>query len=679
MSAEMNQWIMDTMLSMTLLMAFVLLIRKPVSHFFGAKVAYALWALPVARLFMPILTLEAPAVVEPVDPSGVTAATITELAMAAPTEPVSAGALASVDWFLIALIVWIGGAGMLFISKLASYTQFREDIVSDGQLVGRHGNIRILETAAVGGPLAFGLFQKYIAVPTNFFRNYSPRERELVLEHEIAHHEAGDLFANFAGLLILSLHWFNPIAWFAWVAFREDQETACDARILQKSGQDVRAVYGRTIAKSASGHQLGFVSPLNQKDKIKGRLKMLGKAEQSGFRKKLGMLMVGASTVVALPATATVVYTEADIVGEAEAPSKGIPVTSDAFYVFSDDKLSIVGEEYKGKYRYRIRNGDQKFEFLTVARLTEEELGRRAAKLTGMPVPSLTPPKPPSPPRSPVSLKSPSKPAAPLWPAPVSSDDDNKAVNITMLNGSKDFDNDEQFVHRVKHNGRTVVLRTNERLSAEEIREQVKEAEESRLEAEAELREHVRELRAHKREMKAQQREMRKELLEMERELERARREVDQAMRESQREVERSVKEAEREAREAKRHSSRVWSIANKVSEISFSPKAPRAPRPAKPTRAVTEPQLDCASMNKQFAFGGRKNELTNHALAAIAGCGTFKVSIDEKKLMKITLRGLERDRAEVAKCEDSEKLKAKKLRAYDRDIQKLKARLSMT
>lgn len=632
MSAELNQWILDTMISMTLLLAFVLLIRKPVSHYFGAKVAYALWALPVARLFMPILTLEAPvAPVETSEPALVAGATMSELAMIVPTEQVATGALASIDWFLIAIVIWVGGAGMLFISKLASYIQFREDIVSDGQLVGRHANIRILETAAVSGPLAFGLFQKYIAVPTDFFRNYSPRERELVLEHEIAHHESGDLFANFAGLLVLSLHWFNPVAWFAWVAFREDQETACDARILQKSGQEVRAIYGRTIAKSASGHQLGLASPLNQKDKIKGRLKMLGKVEKTGFRKKLGMLMIGASTVVALPATATVVYTEAEIIGETK--------------------------------------------FDTSKKLNQEELSHRAGKTVG----NLTPPKPSAPQGSAISSTAPAKAVAPEWPEPVSLEGNENTVNITMLNGSKDFANDEQYVHRIKHNGRTVVLRTNRRLSAEEIREQVEEAEQSRLEADADLREHERELHEHKREVKEQAREMRHEMREMERELEEARVEVDRAMRETQREVERSVREAERAAKRAKRHTTRVWSISDQVSAISFAPKPPRAPRPAMPSRAVSKPQLDCAAMNKQIALGGPQGALTNHALGIIAGCTSFRVDINQKKVMKITLRGLEHDRSEAAKCDDDGKLKSRKLRAYDRDIKKLKARLSMT
>ena len=344
----MINWTMDTMVSMTLLMALVLIIRKPVSHFFGAHIAYLLWTLPFARLFMPTLTQKAPAP-ELVDAgiSGTVPGLLsTDIASSVGAEQVAMNMLASVDWVLVVLVIWLGGAGMLFISKLASYFQFREDIISDGQLVGRHGRIKILETAAVGGPLAFGLFEKYIAVPTNFFRDYAPRERELALEHEIAHHESGDLAANFVGLLILSLHWFNPVAWYAWVAFRQDQETACDARILQNGGRDLRAVYGRTIAKSVSGHQLGLASPLNQKNKIKDRLKMLGQSEKSTFRKRMGALMVGASSLVALPLTATVTYAV-----EAEAhPHEGeIAAVHDAASVSSRMKVVKKGN---GEYQY---------------------------------------------------------------------------------------------------------------------------------------------------------------------------------------------------------------------------------------------------------------------------------------------------------------------------------------
>lgn len=603
MSGELNQWIWDTMVSMTLLLLLVLAIRKPVGHFFGARIAYLLWILPVARLFMPTLTLEAPAEVEPVA-TFVTTAVGSDLAAAVPAQSSTFGALASLDWMMIALILWLGGAGLLFISKLAAYLQFREDIVADGRLISRHGNIKILETAAVSGPLAFGLFDKYIAVPTNFFRDYAPRERKLALEHEIAHHESGDLAANFVGLSILSLHWFNPVAWFAWIAFRQDQETACDARVLAQSGRDVRAVYGRTIAKSASGHRLGLASPLNQKDKIKGRLKMLGQSEKSPFRSRLGAGLVAIGTVIALPLTATVTYAEAvdpvDI-WEPEAPLAPLA------------------------------------------------------------------PAAPSAPTAQSAVAAPAAPSAPSAPAVVGD-----VTNITMLNGRKHYDPTGDYVHKIKHNGRTIILRTDKDLSEKEVREMVKEAEQSRLEADQALRESGWDSK----EMRSTMSEIDRELAEAKREMEQELREAQQEMREAQREAAREAREArrealaearqaQREARQAEREAREEARTEAGISSISFVTSS-----------KVSGP--DCTAMNKQIAMGG-KNGLTGQAWAVVAGCGGFEVKIDKAAMLKATLSGLEKDRAEAAKCTESKANRAQKLKDFDRSIAKVKAQLSMT
>ena len=589
MTGELNQWIWDTMVSMTLLLLLVLAIRKPVGHFFGARIAYLLWILPVARLFMPTLTLEAPAEVEPVA-TFVTTAVGSDLAAAVPAQSSTFGALASLDWMMIALILWLGGAGLLFISKLAAYLQFREDIVADGRLISRHGNIKILETAAVSGPLAFGLFDKYIAVPTNFFRDYAPRERKLALEHEIAHHESGDLAANFVGLSILSLHWFNPVAWFAWIAFRQDQETACDARVLAKSGRDVRAVYGRTIAKSASGHRLGLASPLNQKDKIKGRLKMLGQSEKSPFRSRLGAGLVAVGTVIALPLTATVTYAEA--VDPVDMSATDAPLA----------------------------------------------------------------PAAPSASAAPSAVSAPAAPSAPSAPATVGD-----VTNITMLNGRKHYDPAQDHVHKIKHNGRTIILRTDKDLSEKEIREMVQEAEQSRLEADQALRESGWDSK----EMRSTMSEIDRELAEAKREMEQELREAQQEMREAQREAAREAREAQREARQAAREAREEARTEAGISSISFVTSS-----------KVSGP--DCKAMNKQIAMGG-KNGLTGQAWAVVAGCGGFEVKIDKAAMLKATLSGLEKGRAEAAKCTESKANRAQKLKDFDRSIEKVKAQLSMT
>lgn len=597
MSGELNQWIWDTMFSMTLLMVLVLMIRKPVSHFFGARIAYLLWILPLARLFMPTLTLEAPAEEIQSATAFMPAAVGSDLVAAVPAQSTTFGALASLDWMMIAIILWLGGAGLLFISKLASYLQFREDIVADGRLIGRHGNIKILETTAVGGPLAFGVFEKYIAVPANFFRDYAPREQELALEHEIAHHESGDLAANFVGLTILSLHWFSPVAWFAWISFRQDQETACDARILAKSGRDVRAVYGRTIAKSASGHRLGLASPLNQKDKIKGRLKMLGRSEKSSLRRRLGAGLVAVGTVITLPLTATITYAEAVDRTDVSAP------------------LAPVA------------------------------------------------PAAPAAPMASLAKEAPWAPAAPTAPAA-----DTGVTNITMLNGRKNADLSKDYVHKVKHNGRTIILRTDQRLSDKEVRKMVDEAEKSRLEADKMLRESGLDrkdkhsmMREVEREIAQAKREMQQDLREAEQEV----REALQEARQARSEALQDARDARQDAREAEREARNSSKSAAAMSSISYST-----------SNKVSGP--DCVAMNRQIAMGG-KNDLTGQAWAVVAGCGGFEVKIDKAAVLKAALADLEKGRADAVKCKDDKVDRAKKIKDFDRSIKKVKAQLLMT
>ncbi|MBW4329966.1 M56 family metallopeptidase [Stakelama sp. CBK3Z-3] len=120
-------------------------------------------------------------------------------------------------------------------------------------------------------------WRKYVAFPADFHERYDEQERDLALAHELGHHVRGDLYANWAALVVLSLHWFNPIAWRAFRAFRADQEMACDALVLSGRRSGLRHAYGRAIVKSAHGGAVSAACHLHSIDDIKGRLKMLTK------------------------------------------------------------------------------------------------------------------------------------------------------------------------------------------------------------------------------------------------------------------------------------------------------------------------------------------------------------------------------------------------------------------
>jgi bla regulator protein BlaR1 len=382
-----GQWLVDTLIVTAALMALVLVLRRPVAKHFGAELAYALWAIPLARLFMPPLTktiempVGAPAAPELADggatiiPAAVAAAAPVE---AMPEPSLVQGLLADADWFAIGVTVWLCGAAIFLITQLSAYLQNRRELLEDAVEVARIDDIRVIEIAGISGPFAFGLWQRYIALPIGFTRDYNPVERELALAHERSHHRAGDLWANFAALAMLSLHWFNPIAWMAWRAFRFDQEAACDARVLRRRTGAERQAYARAIAKAATGQTLAFASPLNPKGKIVERLKIMKQSETSRGRKWLGGSLIGGGLVTAMAMTATVSYAVQPIAPDApDAPDA--PLAPDAPDAPEAPEAPSV-EVDNGVYVYKLRREDGKQVVLRLNRpARQKELDRMAA------------------------------------------------------------------------------------------------------------------------------------------------------------------------------------------------------------------------------------------------------------------------------------------------------------
>ncbi|WOE75114.1 M56 family metallopeptidase [Alterisphingorhabdus coralli] len=309
-------WSGDTMIATALLIAVVLLIRRPVAHFFGAQLSYLLWLLPLARLFLPAFsqTIEVDAPLANVKESiaakvaegaGAPAAVVAD---APPAHDAMAPWLSDFGIWPLLITVWLGGAALFLIVQLAIYLQHRREILADARELNRIDDIRIVEVADIEGPFAFGVLRRFIAVPLDFATRYTDAEQRLALRHELSHHKARDLWANFAALLLLALHWFNPLAWLAYRYFRFDQEAACDARVLARADDQERAQYSRLIAKAATGRTLALGSPLTPRGKLKERLILMNQQPKSRARRALGSAAMIGGTATALALTATVSY-----------------------------------------------------------------------------------------------------------------------------------------------------------------------------------------------------------------------------------------------------------------------------------------------------------------------------------------------------------------------------------
>lgn len=309
-------WVIETFFATTLLMILVLLVRKPVSRHFGPNIAYALWLLPVLRLALPPLpeswrastgtpVAAASEVITyyVVDPVPVASAAATAASAAGPAQ-----AAAPIDWPPLLLALWAAGAIAFLGYHLIAHGRFCARLLRRARIerAVAEGRVHVIETDAATGPLAFGIRRKYVAFPRDFNARYDPLERNLALAHELGHHLRGDLIANWIALVVLALHWFNPVAWRAFRAFRADQEMACDALVLSGRAPALRHAYGRAIVKSAHGGAVSAACHLHTINELKGRLRMLSKHERkSRTRITAGVTGAAALTLAGLALTAS--------------------------------------------------------------------------------------------------------------------------------------------------------------------------------------------------------------------------------------------------------------------------------------------------------------------------------------------------------------------------------------
>jgi beta-lactamase regulating signal transducer with metallopeptidase domain len=291
-------WAFETMLATSALFLLVLLLRGVVARTCGAAWAYALWLLPLLRVAMPPLVWlgaepELPPILVRVTGSGATAT-----------------ALPTIDgpgqWMPVLLVTWAAGAALFAAWQWLGYRRFLARIAASTRpsYPSAFEGINLIESRAVDGPVAIGFTNPRIVLPYDFLGRYTAPEQELALRHEWHHHQRGDLWWNLAALGLLAVHWFNPLAWIAFRAFRADQELACDAAVIASASAPTRHAYALALVKTAAQPQLvsgAHIGPkrisvlagsLGNAHQLKRRLKMMTSHRNSRWRNALGGLIV---------------------------------------------------------------------------------------------------------------------------------------------------------------------------------------------------------------------------------------------------------------------------------------------------------------------------------------------------------------------------------------------------
>ena len=258
-------WIMHTGIDISVLIALILVFRRPFGRMFGAGAAYSLWLLPLIRLFLPEIpiTLPRPSWMTLPNNAAPEIVQVTEIIPVA-----SAPAIDPVNWQLPLLVLWLGVGLVWLILQIFQQRRYlgtalqnsspASDMVEQklneaSRLLKLKRRPRVRLASASVGPLVTGVVNPVIILPDNFESEFSDKQQFFALTHELAHIKRFDLVAAFSTLVFRALNWPNPLVHISAARFRADQEAACDAYVLRTvgGGQSTKESYAETLIHAA--------------------------------------------------------------------------------------------------------------------------------------------------------------------------------------------------------------------------------------------------------------------------------------------------------------------------------------------------------------------------------------------------------------------------------------------
>ena len=169
----------------------------------------------------------------------------------APTPGASVNPLQVITW--AAAWLWVIGMAAMALYTLISCLGIRRKLREAAPL---QGNVFLCDR--IDTPFIFGLFRPRIYLPSAMAAQDIP----YVTAHEQAHLQRKDHLWKPLGFLLLTVHWFNPLLWVAYVLLCRDIEVACDEKVLKSMGEDIKKPYSQALVNCSVPRRMVAACPL---------------------------------------------------------------------------------------------------------------------------------------------------------------------------------------------------------------------------------------------------------------------------------------------------------------------------------------------------------------------------------------------------------------------------------
>ncbi len=150
-------------------------------------------------------------------------------------------------------VMWVTGITVLVLYTVISFWRLRRKV---SEAVIFRENIYLSEN--VCSPFVLGILKPKIYLPFKM----DDQNLEHIIAHEKAHIRRKDHWWKPFGFLLLTLHWFNPLMWIAYVLLCRDIELACDEKVIKELGSEQRADYTQALLACSVNRRMIAACPL---------------------------------------------------------------------------------------------------------------------------------------------------------------------------------------------------------------------------------------------------------------------------------------------------------------------------------------------------------------------------------------------------------------------------------
>lgn len=207
----------------------------------------------------------------------------------------------TLNYHKITMGVWTAGMAVMFAVFIITNFRLHRMLKKDRRPLSTDlTSLPVYVTGAVETPCLFGDLKPAIYVTPEVAENENILRHTII--HEIMHYQQHDLYRGILRCVALSLHWYNPLVWWAAKLSKDDAELACDDAVIQKLGEEERYAYGKTLiemTKPGRNALLGMATTMTgSKSSLKERIERIAKQPKMAVYTLIAVIVIVAVAVV---------------------------------------------------------------------------------------------------------------------------------------------------------------------------------------------------------------------------------------------------------------------------------------------------------------------------------------------------------------------------------------------